>query len=270
MTSAASLVPSLWHTPEFGRRFEWAGLGRVVLTIVVGCAAYGFTIGAWRGVELGAYVAIKLPLVILLTVACNGLLNGIFSQLLGSGLGFRQSVQAILESYGIFAVIVASLAPISAGVAWQLATSGPDQVGRAHAFLLVSHTAFIAYAGLVAHLRMYRALLVATRDVSTATKTFLAWTAGNLFAGAQIAYVLRPYAVTPGLTIAFLREHPLEGNFYQAIWHSTLGLMGQHRPAAVAVMMALGLVCARWIRASIRAESKICPAFQANPNPTKP
>jgi hypothetical protein len=173
----------------------------VLAVLAVGCGCYGFTVGAWRGMELGVYVAIKLPLLMVLTVACNGFLNGIFAQLLGSGLGFRQTLQAILESYAIFAIVLGCLAPLSGGLAWNLATTEPKNVDRAHAFLLCFHASVIAYAGLIAHLRMLRGLKAATGSSSIATRTFLAWSLGNLIAGAQIGYVLRPYAVTPGLPV---------------------------------------------------------------------
>ena len=40
----------------------------------------------------GAYVAVKLPLIIFITLIVNGLLNGLLGLVLGSGIGFRKSV----------------------------------------------------------------------------------------------------------------------------------------------------------------------------------
>lgn len=45
--------------------------------ITLGCGAYGFTVGLRNGYEMGAYVAVKLPLILLITLLLNGLLNGL-------------------------------------------------------------------------------------------------------------------------------------------------------------------------------------------------
>ncbi|HAH98263.1 MAG TPA: hypothetical protein DCO70_02935, partial [Verrucomicrobiales bacterium] len=50
------------------------------------------------------------------------------------------------------------------------------------------------------------------------TIAFFAWLTGNLFVGAQVAWNLRPYFVSPGLKVEFLRPDPFNGNFYEAIW----------------------------------------------------
>ncbi|HEY8991921.1 MAG TPA: hypothetical protein VIM46_08085, partial [Luteolibacter sp.] len=46
------------------------------LAAILGLAAYGFSVGYWRSPLMGAYVAIKMPLLIACTLLCNGLLNG--------------------------------------------------------------------------------------------------------------------------------------------------------------------------------------------------
>jgi len=65
-----------------------------ILTIIVGFGAYGLTAGLWRAPQMGIYVALKMPLLIFITLACNGFLNGMLALLLGTGLGFKQSLLA--------------------------------------------------------------------------------------------------------------------------------------------------------------------------------
>ena len=77
--------------------------------IALGCGAYGFTVGLRNGWEMGAYVAVKLPLIIFITLIVNGLLNGLLGLVLGSGIGFRKSVQFLLTGFAIMAVILARL-----------------------------------------------------------------------------------------------------------------------------------------------------------------
>jgi hypothetical protein len=73
----------------------------VALTACVGLAVYGFTVGFWRDPVMGAFVAVKLPLLVALTLGCNGLLNGLLGLLLGTGLDFRQSLLALLSSFAL-------------------------------------------------------------------------------------------------------------------------------------------------------------------------
>ena len=84
------------------------GLASCIGVIVVGCALYGATVGLWRSPEQAAYVAVKMPLVLLLTAIGNAVLNGMLAQLLGTGLSFRQTSLAIVMSFTIVAINLAA------------------------------------------------------------------------------------------------------------------------------------------------------------------
>ena len=77
-------------------RSSRAAIGRTAIIAALGFAIYGFTVGYWRSPLMGAYVGIKMPLLIACTLGCNGLLNGLLGLLLGSNLGFRQSLHALI------------------------------------------------------------------------------------------------------------------------------------------------------------------------------
>ena len=51
------------------------GLASCLGVIVVGCAVYGAAVGLWRSPLQAAFVAVKMPLVLLLTAAGNAALN---------------------------------------------------------------------------------------------------------------------------------------------------------------------------------------------------
>src|SRR5450759_3995897 len=72
-----------------------------VVVIIVGAGLYGAAMGWWRDPQQALYVAIKFPLIILLTTAGNALLNGMFAPLLGLNIPFRQSFSAIVMSFTI-------------------------------------------------------------------------------------------------------------------------------------------------------------------------
>ncbi len=218
-------------------------LRRAIAIIIVGCSAYGFTIGLWGGPLMAVYVALKLPLLVFLVVVTNGLLNGLFAQILGSGFTFRQTVHTILMSFTTFAFIVGALSPITFFLALNLHRPGPDDgdAHRWHGFILLFHTFVIAYAGILANLKMHRLMVAFSGDLKAAHRTFLTWNAGNLFVGAQLAYVLRPFLGSPGLDIAFLRPDPLSGNFYEAVYRAAHHLTGGRLDQVLPVFTVISL-----------------------------
>lgn len=220
----------------------------VTLAACAGLALYGFTVGYWRDPMMGGFVALKLPLLVALTLICNGLLNGLLGLLLGSGLGFRQSLLALLTSFAIAGVILGSLAPVTFLLAWN--APPPDSPGarNAHAAYLVTHTLLIGFAGITANLHLHRMLAVKSPTPAVATTTLLAWLGGNGFLGAQFSWILRPFFGTPDLKVQFLRPDPMNGNFYQTVWRSIDHITGGHgAPTLSFIILLLAIPIARAI-----------------------
>src|SRR6266480_999428 len=86
--------------------------------IFAGAGCYGAAMGFWRAPLQALYVAIKFPLIILLTTLGNALLNAMLAPLLGLNIGFRQSLFAILMSFTIAAAILGSFSPLAAFIIW--------------------------------------------------------------------------------------------------------------------------------------------------------
>lgn len=190
------------------------------ITIVAGFGLYGGVVGLWRAPQQALYTAVKMPLLIFLTCGGNALLNGLLAQLLGAGLSFRQTAVLILMSFTIAAVLLAALTPI----AFFLLINTPPLASRAshlgHSITLLSDVLFVAYAGVVANRRLLGLLAAVCADSTAAQRVFWSWLAGNLFLGAQLSWVLRPFIGTPGLPLQFLRDEPMRGNFYEAVFHA--------------------------------------------------
>lgn len=195
-------------------------IGLCIVVIILGCGFYGATVGCWRSPLMGLYVGIKFPLLIFLTLACNGFLNGVLGMILGSGLGFKQSLLALLMSFTVLAVALGALAPVTLYFAWNSPSADSAHSQVAHSALLLIHTGVIAYTGVLANLHLYRYLKSYCSTVKIARMTLLSWLGGNAFVGAQFSWILRPFFGSPNLEVAFLREDPMNGTFYGSIGRS--------------------------------------------------
>lgn len=198
---------------------------RAALFTAVGFGIYGFTVGYWRSPVMGCYVALKMPLLIVLTLACNGLLNGLLGLLLGSGLSFKQSLHALLNGFAITALILGSVAPVTFFLAINVPAHDSAQAITSHSAYLLTHVSLIAIAGLVGVIRLANLLESYTQSRTIARATLGAWIAGNAFLGCQFSWVLRPFFGSPGLEVAFIRENPMEGNFYETVWRAIRRLL---------------------------------------------
>jgi hypothetical protein len=188
--------------------------------ILIGSALYGATVGIWRAPLQALYTAIKFPLLIFLTCAGNAAANGMFAQLLGSGLTFKQTSAAILMSFAIAAIVLAGFSPITLFIWCNAPPLGSSNEILGHSTMLLSHVGAIAFAGVMANQRLFGLLRKISGNIAVARAVLFSWLAGNLFLGAQLAWNLRPFIGSPTLAVEFLRGDPLRGNFYEAVWRA--------------------------------------------------
>ena len=193
---------------------------RYLAIILIGSGIYGFTLGIWRAPLQSFYTAIKFPLLIFLTCAGNAVVNGMLAQILGSGLSFKQTSLAILMSFAIAAVILGGLSPITLFIWFNAPSLSSGSAVMGHSIMLLTHVFAIAFAGIMANRRLFDLLRKMSGRVSTARAVLFSWLAGNLFLGAQLAWNLRPFIGSPTLAVQFLRDDPLRGNFYEAVWRA--------------------------------------------------
>jgi len=187
--------------------------------IVIGTAAFGWAVGAWRDPLQGLYTAIKFPLIVLLTAAGNGLLNGMLAPLLGTNISFRQSLLAVLMSFTIAAAVLGACAPLIYFVIWNAPSFSPSAEGvtlTMHSFVFCALVASMAAAGIAGNVRLLQLLRQLGGSGTAAHRTLFAWFAGNLLLGSQLAWILRPFVGAPNLPVEFLREHPFDGNFFES------------------------------------------------------
>jgi len=166
------------------------------------------------------YTGIKFPLLIFLTCGGNAIVNGMLAQLLGAGLSFKQTSVAILMSFAIAAIILAGFSPITLFIWYNAPPLATKSAVLGHSIMLLTHVFAIAAAGIIANQRLFGLLRRISGNHVTARAVLFSWLAGNLFLGAQLAWNLRPFIGSPRLAVQFLRDAPLRGNFYEAVWHA--------------------------------------------------
>ena len=186
------------------------------LVIAGGAGVYGAAIGSWRSPLMAGYVAIKFPLILLLTAAGNGLLNGMLAQLFGLQASFRQVSLSILMSFAITAAILGAFSPIVYFMVLNLPPLTPDYHNNtAYELLLVSQVLIIAFAGIAANVRLFQLLQKLSGGTGLALKVLVSWLAGNLLLGMQLTWILRPFFGNPELPVQFLRAQAFRGNFIE-------------------------------------------------------
>ncbi|MBA4147355.1 MAG: hypothetical protein H0X66_04515 [Verrucomicrobia bacterium] len=189
--------------------------------IIGGTAAYGAAMGVWRDEMQAVYTGIKLPLVILLTIFGNALLNGMLAPLFGANLTFRQSLLAVMMSFAAASAILGAFSPLIFFLVWNSPPfADRSQAGAVHSFILLTHVAVIGFAGVTGNLQLFRFLAHATGNRAAALKILFSWLLANLFFGTQLSWILRPFVGSPGLPLQFLRDDALRGNFFEAVFHA--------------------------------------------------
>ncbi len=193
--------------------------------IFLGAGLYGAAMGAWRDPLNALFVAIKFPLIILLVTTGNALLNGMLAPLLGLNISFRQSFLAILMSFTIASVILGSFSPLAAFLVWNSPSIVNAQASGTYSFIQLTHVFVIAFAGVVANLRLVRLLEQLSGSRRIARRVLFAWLAGNLFLGSQLTWILRPFIGSPDLPVEFLRKTAFQGNFYETVFRAAKQLL---------------------------------------------
>jgi len=208
-------------------RWEPRQLAICLAVILAGAGLYGAAMGAWRAPLQALFVALKFPAILLLTTLGNALLNGMLAPLLGVPISFRQSLLAILVSFTVAAAILGSFSPLAAFMVWNAPpiaaearlSSGP------YSFILLTHVAVIAFAGITANVRLWQLLRQLSGSSAGARRVLLGWLTGNLLLGSQLAWILRPFIGSPTLPVEFVRATAFQGNFYEAVYRSLLRVL---------------------------------------------
>ena len=204
-----------------------ARLGIHALIIVMGAGIYGATLGLWRSPLQALFVAIKFPLILLLTATFNAGLNGMIAQVLGLNIRFLDSFRLIVMSFATAALILAAFSPLTFFALYNAPplTDNSAAARDVYSAILLTHVAAIAFAGIAANVKLFQSLRSISGDRVKAQFILLAWLAGNLLLGGQLVWNLRPFIGAPFLPVEFLRATAFEGNFFEGVYHALQRLL---------------------------------------------
>jgi hypothetical protein len=208
--------------------FELRRLGFQIAIIVAGAGLYGAAMGWWRDPMQALFVAIKFPLVLLLTALGNALLIGMLAPLLGLNIGFRQSLLSILMSFAIAAAILGAFAPLVAFLVWNAPPMipGVESTG-AYEFIKLIQVIVIGFAGIASNVRLFRLLTQLAGSKQIARRVLFAWLTVNLFLGSQLTWLARPFIGAPYKPVVFLRDDAFWSNFYENVFRAVQALLNK-------------------------------------------
>jgi hypothetical protein len=203
--------------------------GTWLLVTVLGAALFGAAIGWWRAPLQALFTAAKFPLVLLLTALGNALLNAMLAPLLGVNMGLRQSLLAVLMSFTIAAAILGAFAPLQLFVGWNVPSFNLElrSAFLGYRFMQFATVSFIAFAGVMANVRLLPLLRAHAESDAAAWRVLLAWLAVNLFLGSQICWVLRPFVGRPQDPVEFRGPSLFQGSFYETVFEAARAVLLQ-------------------------------------------
>ena len=180
-------------------------------------ALQSFYFAAIYGAALGAYSlnfqipssAIKVPLLLLGTIAICLPALFTFNVLLGSKLAFKQTLAVLLVANYLISLILVSLASILLF----FVVSTPNT-----RFIFGLNLVFFVIAGLMGVSVLWRGIKYLTkRSKATYNPTIIqVWSLIYIFVGTQLSWLLRPFIGT-GSHFAIFRN--IEGNFYSSVFN---------------------------------------------------
>ncbi len=185
--------------------------------IFVLSALHGLTMGLSSGPLQMLSSAIKVPVLYLVTLAVCFPMLYVVNVIMGSRLGFLQTLALILLAMALSAILLAACSPIAVFF---------SVTGSSYHFLKLLNVAIFAFSGIWGMLGLWRGLH-AMCEISDlfprqAVRILQIWIVIFAFVGTQMAWSLRPFIGTPDMGFQIFRAQ--ESNFYQGVWSSIAGL----------------------------------------------
>lgn len=204
-----AFVDALAREDDAAQGASMAALTRALTAaVVIGAGLFGAVVGAHRGALQALYCTVKVPLILLVTLAvCAGPFVA-FTRAAGLTMSARSVVALALGSCARFALVLVGLAPF----VWLM-----EGWSLGYHRVILAVVAVCAFAGCAAGRLLFSGL---ARSGPAGIRVGLAFVAVFALTGAQTSWILRPYVVRPRTErIPFVRA--LEGDFLDALGTAT-------------------------------------------------
>ncbi|MFX1561500.1 MAG: hypothetical protein ACFFBL_12995 [Promethearchaeota archaeon] len=200
---------------------EEKNLKNYATVATVSTVVFGFLYGAVMGIYAGGtqilYDAIKVPMLLIITLYVSLPTYYVLNGILGGELSLRQMAVLFMVGVTVMAIMMIAFLPVT--LFFTLTT--PERTFATYAFTVLLNVLFFALAGLTA----VNYLLNGFSRIHGENKKWVpAMMIGSIvlaFVGTQLAWVLRPYF---HVSLEFLR--PPSGNFYIALFELIARLVG--------------------------------------------
>ena len=201
------------------QRKEWVihsqKAGFCLIVIVAGSSLYGLVLGYWRSPLQAFYAAIKLPILILTVLIGTAGISYILSLVMKMKLNFKDFIMLKLSSYRFIILILICMSPILLFVEYNLPSAQSQYALKASILLNLIQVLFLAIAGVLSSTH-----IIEVSDLKSMYHKpriiLLIWLAIDLFLGAQISWILRPFVSTAS-KVELLRTDAWGGNFYESV-----------------------------------------------------
>jgi hypothetical protein len=187
----------------------------MLLTIFVGAAVFGASIGSYRGGIQTVFAALKFPIVLLATAAICAPVLTTLEMALGNRGRWRRDLILVATAMATGAMWLVTLAPL-------IVLADVFEV-QYHKFILLLAVSF-AVSGVAALLMLGQGIRSLTRVESMGRSVVLL----TVFAlvGMQMSWTFRPYVVRPRAeTVPFVRS--LDGSLVEALVNSARSASGE-------------------------------------------
>ena len=187
------------------------------LAILLLSIIYGATMGLYSGGLQIVYSAVKVPMLLLISLYLTVPSYYVLYSLLGGKRSLRQTATLLLSGFTIMATILLAFVPVNL---FFIITT--PRSSDAHSFTAILNIAIFTLGGFFALIYLIKGAKILYKEPSEEWKpAFLVGSVILMFVGTQLAWVLRPFF---NYYEFFIR--PLEGNFYTAVSSLVLRFAG--------------------------------------------
>ena len=193
-------------------------------------AVYGATMGTYAGGLSILFSAVKVPMLLLISLYLTIPSYYVLYSLLGGKRNLRQTAILSLFSFTIMATVLIALVPVN--LFFVITTTKSSET---YAFMVLLNIAIFTLGGLFALFNFIKGAKVLYREPSENWKpSFLLGSLILVVVGTQLAWVLRPYF---DYYSGFIR--PLKGNFYTAMLRLISHYMGESGVYLIALVLII-------------------------------